>query len=117
MQLPWKREMERRACQRQRRQRQQRHRRQASPIWPWSMPTLLRHLGPKDCFELLATGRVVLAEEALRLRLVNLVVPAGELVERACAVAESAALYGAASMKRIKAAIDALGQGVVPSAP
>ena len=81
------------------------------------MPTLLRHLGPKDCFELLATGRVVLAEEALRLRLVNLVVPAGELVDRACAVAESAALYGAASMKRIKAAIDSLGQGVVPSAP
>ncbi len=81
------------------------------------LPTLLRHLGPKDCFELLATGRVVLAEEALRLRLVNQVVPREELLATACAVAEGAALYGRDSLKRIKAAIDALGQGVVPSAP
>ena len=81
------------------------------------MPTLLRHLGPKDCFELLATGRVVLAEEALRLRLVNQVVPRDQLLEAACAAAENAAVYSRASMLKIKAAIDALGQGVVPSAP
>jgi enoyl-CoA hydratase/carnithine racemase len=81
------------------------------------MPTLLRHLGPKDCFDLLATGRVVLAEEALRLRLANQVVPRPGLLEAACALAESAALYGADSMRKVKAAIAAMGQGLVPSAP
>jgi enoyl-CoA hydratase/carnithine racemase len=81
------------------------------------MPTLLRHLGPKDCFELLATARLVGAEEALRLRLVNRVVPREGLLDAACALAESAALYGPASMRKVKAGIGAMGQGLVPSAP
>jgi enoyl-CoA hydratase/carnithine racemase len=80
-------------------------------------PTLLRHLGPKDAFDLLATGRVVGAAEALALRLVNRVVPPVALVETACALAESAALYGPASMRRVKAMINAAGEGLEPSAP
>jgi len=74
-------------------------------------PMLLRHLGPKDCFELLATGRVVEAQEARALRLVNQVVPREALVDAACALAESAALYGADSLRRIKAMIGASGLG------
>jgi enoyl-CoA hydratase/carnithine racemase len=72
-------------------------------------PMLLRHLGPKDCFELLATGRVVEAAEARALRLVNRVVPRDALLDEACALAEAAALYGAESMRRIKAMIGASG--------
>jgi enoyl-CoA hydratase len=74
-------------------------------------PMLLRHLGPKDCFELLATGRVVEAAEARALRLVNRVVPREALIETAWAMAECAALYGAESMRRIKAMIGASGVG------
>ncbi|GGC49567.1 enoyl-CoA hydratase [Siccirubricoccus deserti] len=72
-------------------------------------PMLLRHLGPKDCFELLATGRAVEAAEARALRLVNQVVPREALIDAACALAEGAALYGAESMRRIKAMIGASG--------
>ena len=72
-------------------------------------PMLLRHLGPKDCFELLATGRPVLAAEALALRLVNRVVPRAALLDEACALAEQAAQYGAGSLRRIKALINAAG--------
>ena len=72
-------------------------------------PMLLRHLGPKDCFELLATGRPVPAPEALALRLVNRVVPRAALLDEACALAEAAAQYGAESLRRIKASIDAAG--------
>ncbi len=81
------------------------------------LPTLLRHVGPKDCFELVATGRVMLGPEALRRRLVNALVPPGELLDRACAAALEAAQYGATSLRRVKAAVDAMGQGVAPSAP
>lgn len=81
------------------------------------LPTLMRHIGPKDCFELLATGRPVLGPEALRRRLVNAVVPKEELLERACAMAEGAALYSQDSLRRIKASINAQGDGVAPSAP
>jgi enoyl-CoA hydratase/carnithine racemase len=38
-----------------------------------------RHVGPKVALELVATGRDVPAQEALRLRMVNRVVPAGDL--------------------------------------
>ena len=76
------------------------------------LPMLLRHLGPKDAFELVATGRPVLAAEALALRLVNRVVPRAALLEEACALAEFAAQYGADSLRRIKAAINA--SGVAP---
>lgn len=72
-------------------------------------PMLLRHLGPKDCFELLATGRPVLAAEALALRLVNRVVPRAALLDEACAMAEAAAQYRPESLRRIKALINAAG--------
>lgn len=81
------------------------------------MPTLLRHVGPKLCFELLATGRVVGPEEALRVGFVNRVVARDALLDEACALAEGAALYGAASLRRVKAAVNAQGEGVAPSAP
>ncbi len=87
-------------------------------IYPWLvMPTLLRHVGPKTAFDLLATGRMVGAEEALRLGLVNRVVPRAELAEACCAMAEGAALYGAEPLRRIKAAVNAKGEGLEPSAP
>ncbi|MDN3563200.1 enoyl-CoA hydratase/isomerase family protein [Paeniroseomonas aquatica] len=76
------------------------------------LPMLLRHLGPKDAFELVATGRPVLAAEALARRLVNRVVPREALLEEACALAGQAAQYGAESLRRIKAAINA--SGVAP---
>ena len=72
-------------------------------------PMLLRHLGPKDSFDLLATGRPVLAAEALALRLVNRVVPRDRLLDDACALGEAAAQYGADSLRRIKATINAAG--------
>jgi enoyl-CoA hydratase len=76
------------------------------------LPMLLRHLGPKDAFELVATGRPVLAAEALALRLVNRIVPRAALLEEACALAEFAAQYGTESLRRIKVAINA--SGVAP---
>jgi enoyl-CoA hydratase/carnithine racemase len=73
------------------------------------LPMLLRHLGPKDAFELVATGRPVLAAEALALRLVNRVVPRAALLEQACALAGQAAQYGMDPLRRIKAEINAAG--------
>lgn len=73
------------------------------------LPMLLRHLGPKDAFDLVATGRPVPAAEALTLRLVNRVVPRAGLLEEACALAGQAAQYDAADLRRIKAAINAAG--------
>ncbi|MCO6415642.1 enoyl-CoA hydratase/isomerase family protein [Siccirubricoccus sp. KC 17139] len=72
-------------------------------------PMLLRALGPKDCFELLTTGRPLPAEEARALRLVNRVVPEAALLETACALAETAATYGPEKMRRIKAMLNAEG--------
>ena len=72
-------------------------------------PMLLRHLSPRDVFELLATGRAMPAEEALRLRLVNRVVPAERLLEEACAAAEATATYPPDLLRRLKQAIDAGG--------
>jgi enoyl-CoA hydratase/carnithine racemase len=72
-------------------------------------PMLLRHLGPKLAFELLASGRAVEAAEALSLRLVNRVVAREALLEAACALAESAAQYGPRSMRGMKAWINAAG--------
>jgi enoyl-CoA hydratase len=73
------------------------------------LPMLLRHLGPKDAFELLATGRPMPAAEALARRLVNRVVPRDGLIEQACALAEQAAQYGTDALRRIKAEINAGG--------
>ena len=79
-------------------------------IWPHLVaPQLLRHLGPKDAFEVLATGRTLDAAEARALRLVNRVVPREALVDEACALALAAAQYGPESLRGIKATIDAAG--------
>jgi enoyl-CoA hydratase len=79
-------------------------------IWPHLVaPQLLRHLGPKDAFELLATGRTLDAVEARALRLVNRVVAPGVLLDEACALALAAAQYGPESLRGIKAMIDAAG--------
>ena len=74
-----------------------------------SLPQLLRHLGPKDAFEVLATGRTLDAAEARALRLVNRVVPRDALLEEACALAAAAAAYGPENLRGIKAMIDAAG--------
>lgn len=79
-------------------------------IWPTLVgPQLLRHLGPKLGFEMLATGREVLAPEALALRLVNRVVPGTALLGTACALALAAAQYPPAMLRGLKAWIDAPG--------
>jgi len=79
-------------------------------IWPHLvLPQLLRHLGPKDAFEVLATGRTLDAAEARALRLVNRVVPRAALIEEACTLATAAAQYGPLMLRGIKAAIDAAG--------
>ncbi len=65
-------------------------------------PVLLRHVGPKLGFELLATGRAVAAAEALALGLVSRIVPAAALVEEACAAALSAALLPPDAMAALK---------------
>ena len=79
-------------------------------IWPQLVaPQLLRHLGPKDTFEVLATGRTLDAAEARALRLVNRVVPRDALLGEACAFAAAAAQYGPQSLRGIKTMIDAAG--------
>jgi enoyl-CoA hydratase/carnithine racemase len=79
-------------------------------IWPQLVaPQLLRHLGPKDAFEVLATGRTLDAADARGLRLVNRVVPREALLEEACALSAAAAAYGPESLRGIKAMIDAAG--------
>jgi enoyl-CoA hydratase len=79
-------------------------------IWPQLVaPQLLRHLGPKDAFEVLATGRTLDATDAWGLRLVNRVVPRDVLLDEACALAAAAAAYGPENLRGIKAMIDAAG--------
>lgn len=72
-------------------------------------PMLIRHLGPKDAFDLLATGRVVGAQEAIALRLACRAVPKDRLLETACAVAENAALLPPDAMRALKALVNATG--------
>jgi len=72
-------------------------------------PQLLRHLSPRDVFDLLATGRPMLAEEAATLRLVNRVVPEAALRATAIAAAAAAAQYPPEMLRRLKREIDAGG--------
>lgn len=69
------------------------------------LPALLRHLGPKDAFDLLATGRPMPAEEALARRLLNRVVPREALLTEATALAERAAQYPPGVLRGLKAAL------------
>jgi enoyl-CoA hydratase/carnithine racemase len=65
-------------------------------------PVLLRHLGPKPAFDLLATGRALDAAQALSLGLATRVVREDVLLNEACALAEAAAGLPPAAMGALK---------------
>jgi enoyl-CoA hydratase/carnithine racemase len=66
------------------------------------MVGLARQVGPRFAFELLATGRLLDAKEALEQRLVNRVVPAGSAVDEAIELARSFSAIDATAMRRMK---------------
>jgi enoyl-CoA hydratase/carnithine racemase len=67
----------------------------------WLLPRLV---GPANALDLLLSGRIVLAEEAQAMGMVNLVVPAGEVLPKALAYANELATWSSpksmAVMKR-----------------
>ena len=67
---------------------------------------LPRVVGPARAKELILTGRVLTAEEAERIGLVNEVVPAGQAVARATAIGEEIALRGPIAVREAKRLID-----------
>jgi methylglutaconyl-CoA hydratase len=66
------------------------------------MPHLLRHVGERMARYLLLTGEIIDATEAQRCGLINAVVPAGELVDRALAWSHSLAEGGPNALMRTK---------------
>ena len=68
---------------------------------------LPRVVGPARAKELILTGRIITADEAERIGLVNQVVPAGEAREAADAVAEEIAARGPLAVREAKRLIDA----------
>jgi len=70
-------------------------------------PVLLRHLGPKPAFDLLATGRAVGAAEALALGLATRILPATQVDAEACAMATAAALLPPEAMGALKRMVHA----------
>jgi enoyl-CoA hydratase/carnithine racemase len=70
-------------------------------------PVLLRHLGPKAAFDLLATGRAVGAQEALSLGLATRIVPAARVEAEACTLAIAAALLPPDAMAELKRMVHA----------
>lgn len=71
------------------------------------MPHLLRHVGERMARYLLLTGELIGADEAMRAGLVNEIVPADRLMERAMALAHACAEGGPQALARTK---DFLGQ-------
>lgn len=72
------------------------------------MPHLLRHVGERMARYLLLTGELISAEEACRGGLINAVVPAGELMDRAMALARSLAEGGPNALTATKALLQKL---------
>jgi enoyl-CoA hydratase len=70
-------------------------------------PVLLRHLGPKASFDLLATGRAVGAAEALALGLATRIVAPADVEAEACAMAAAAALLPPEAMAELKRMVHA----------
>ncbi len=68
---------------------------------------LPRVVGPARAKELILTGRIIGADEAERMGLVNEVVPAGEARVRADAVADEIAVRGPLAVREAKRLIDA----------
>lgn len=68
---------------------------------------LPRVVGPARAKELILTGRIISADEAERIGLVNQVVPAGEARKAAEAVAEEIAARGPLAVREAKRLIDA----------
>ena len=66
------------------------------------MPHLLRHVGERMARYLLLTGEVIDAAEAARAGLINEVVPAGQLLDRALAWSKSLAEGGPEALARTK---------------
>lgn len=67
------------------------------------MPHLLRHVGERLARHLLLSGELIDAEEALRGGLINEVVPADRLLERALALAAACAEGGPQALAQTKA--------------
>jgi methylglutaconyl-CoA hydratase len=63
---------------------------------------LLRQIGEKQARDLLLTGRIIAADEALRIGLINEVVPAGKLMDRAEELAELLMENSPASLRYTK---------------
>ncbi len=68
---------------------------------------LPRIVGPARAKELILTGRILAADEAERIGLVNRVVPAGEAVAASVATAEEIAARGPVAVREAKRLIDA----------
>lgn len=68
---------------------------------------LPRVVGPARAKELILTGRIITADEAERIGLVNQVVPAGEARQAADALAEEIAARGPLAVREAKRLIDA----------
>lgn len=72
------------------------------------MPQLLRHVGERLARYLLLTGELITAEEAAQHGLINAVVPAGQLMDRAMALARSLGEGGPNALTATKALLQKL---------
>ena len=68
------------------------------------IPNLIRQVGPKPAFELIATGDPISAERAYELGMINKIVPAEELDAAALALAERLAQFAPAGLRGSKQA-------------